>query len=123
MPWAAPTPWGGAADSGCLRTHLLHLDYGVPPDSKAVRALFLCTNLPFFGCGIALCVTGHPYLGLATAVMGFISGGFHFYQCVDGLDSNRVKGWLLVDMLSAAMLCVLNVATASHGYVDNLSGV
>ena len=32
----------------------LTLSYGMPPPHRAIRILFLCTNLPFFGCGVAL---------------------------------------------------------------------
>ena len=92
----------------------LTLSYGIPPPHRAIRILFLCTNLPFFGCGVALAARGHPYLGLATALMGFVSGAFHFYQCLDGLNSQRVRYLLVADQACAAVLVAANVGTASE---------
>jgi hypothetical protein len=92
----------------------LTLSYGMPPPHRAIRILFLCTNLPFFGCGVALAARGHPYLGLVTALMGFVSGAFHFYQCLDGLNSQRVRYLLVADQACATVLVAANVGTASE---------
>jgi hypothetical protein len=89
------------------------LDYGRVCESKLGQWLFMATNLPFFACAIALAARGFALLGVVTAVVGFVSGGFHYYQCVDGQGSERVRQWLIGDMLAAAALALANVATAS----------
>ena len=47
-------------------------------------------------------------MGLLTAVMGFISAGFHYYQTVDGKGadgkgSDRVRRWLMADIAMAVV--------------------
>ena len=90
-----------------------HLSYGEVPASRVVQLFFLATNLPFFACALALAARGYAVLGVATAAMGFVSGGFHWYQCQDGQGSERVRLWLIGDFAMCAVLVVLNVATAT----------
>ena len=89
------------------------LDYGEVHPSRLARVLFLSTNLPFFACAIALAARGHAVLGVCTALMGFVSGGFHFYQVRDGGGSNRVRLWLMCDFAMAGVLVVANLCAAT----------
>jgi len=89
------------------------LSYGELPPSRIAQVFFLSTNLPFFACAIALASRGYAMLGVTTAAMGFVSAGFHWYQCQDGPGSDRVRMWLICDFSMAAVLVVLNGATAT----------
>jgi hypothetical protein len=89
------------------------LDYGEVCKSKLGQFVFMSTNLPFFACAMSLAARGYALMGVVTAVAGFVSGGFHFYQCTDGQGSERVRLWLIGDLVAATLLAVVNIATAS----------
>lgn len=89
------------------------LSYGEVCESKSGQFLFLATNLPFFACGLSLAARGYALLGVVTAIAGFVSGAFHFYQCIDGQGSERVRLLLIGDLVAAATLGIVNIATAS----------
>ena len=60
---------------------------------KTAQRLFLATNVPYFASGIVLLVRGFsPVLGILTTLMGFVSAGFHWFQCQAGSNRQGVQG-------------------------------